>query len=202
MCFDRLQLVFAVSFFVMGRRGPKPINREDLAFWYEAWLGVLDGMRCGRYIRKDLKFEAEPELWNELLRADTADEVRAVCQKSQYWLNPKRGATLFYGFLTQNTEHFLAVKRDRRWPRSSRPTSAGRRNRFLAGALAGILVNRSIRTGQDLLATIDKRKSGATYYPLCECGHCEKDHSDRENCRHCSCNIYRYSGGRGLSNAS
>lgn len=183
----------------MGSRGPKPVDRKALEFWYSAWLGVLDGMRRGRFIRKDFRFEAEEHLWADLMRAETADQVTAVCDKSSFWLNPKRGAIEFYRLLTERAEDFLAAKRDPRWPRSDRPTNAGRRNRFLARALAGITTGLSIRTAQDLLAGADKRSREAIYHPVCECGHREKDHTDRRNCRYCSCTVYRYSGGRELS---
>jgi hypothetical protein len=52
-----------------------------------AWLGVLDGMRNGRYIRSDLNFQPETDLWIQLLKANTVKQVRAVCDQSQYWLN-------------------------------------------------------------------------------------------------------------------
>ena len=73
----------------MGLRGPKPVDQNDLDYWYGAWLGVFDGMCSGRYIRKDEAFDDEHALWHRLLQATTPEEVRAVCDESAFWLNPK-----------------------------------------------------------------------------------------------------------------
>jgi hypothetical protein len=179
----------------MGLRGPKPVDQSDLDYWYGAWLGVFNGMCSGRYIRTDEAFEDEHALWLRLLQATTPKEVRAVCDESVFWLNPKRGATLFHAVLTQNAQHFLDAKRDPRWPKSDRPTSRGRRNRFLARSMAGISMGISIRTAQDLLAKKEKQKLEAIYRPVCSCGHRERNHKDRKSCKYCSCAAYKYSGG-------
>ena len=142
----------------MGLRGPKPVDQNNLEFWYGAWLGVFDGMCSGRYIRTDLDFQDEHALWLRLLDATTPEEVRAVCDESEFWLNPKRGAILFHDALFHHAEDFLAAKRDSRWPKTNRPTSQGRRIRFLARSMAGISMGISIRTAQDLLAKKEKEK--------------------------------------------
>ena len=180
----------------MGKRGPKPVDQHGLELWYSAWLGVFEGMRNGRYIRSDLSFQPETDLWIQLLGATTAEQVRAVCEQSQFWLNPKRGATQFHRVLSENADRFLVAKEDPRWPRSNRPTNEGRRIRFLARALAGIMMGISVRTAQDLLAKTDKNKLEAIYHAVCVCGHRERDHKDRIRCKYCSCAKYRYSGGR------
>lgn len=180
----------------MGKRGPKPVDQDALELWYGAWLGVLDGMRAGRFIRSDLNFEPEMDLWIQLLKARTPEQVESVCRQSRFWLNPKRGATQFHRILTKYADSFLAAKADSRFPKSDRPTNAGKRNRFLARSLAGITMGISIRTAQDLLAKTDKEKLERIYHPVCDCGHREQDHKDRRRCRYCICNQYRYSGGR------
>src|ERR1700730_7394197 len=149
----------------MGLRGPKPVDQSNLEFWYGAWLGIFDGMCTGRYIRTGLDFKDERGLWVRLLQASTPEEVRAVCDESPYWLNPKRGSILFYDLLSRNAKSFLAAKRDRRWPKSDRPTNQGRQIRFLARSMAGITVGISIRTAQDLLAKTEKEKLEAIYRP-------------------------------------
>ena len=180
----------------MGKRGPKPVNQDNLEFWYGAWLGIFDGMASGRYIRTGMDFAAEHDLWDRLLQATTAEEVKAVCGASPYWLNPARGAILFHRALADNADRFLAAKHDPRWPRSHRPTSQGRKIRFLARSMAGICTGLSIRTAQDLLAKKEKEKLEAVYRPICDCGHRERDHKDRGRCKYCSCRDYAYSGGR------
>jgi hypothetical protein len=182
----------------MGLRGPRPVDQNNLEFWYGAWLGVFEGMYRGRYIRTDLDFKDERALWLRLLEATTPEEVRAACDESEFWLNPKRGGTLFHDVLSGYAESFLDAKRDKRWPKADRPTSEGRRIRFLARSMAGISMGISIRTAQDLLAKKEKKKLEAIYRPVCNCGHRERDHKDRTNCKYCSCTAYRYSGGNDI----
>ena len=180
----------------MGLRGPKPVDQNDLEFWYGAWLGVFDGMCSGRYIGKDLDYTDEHALWQRLLSATTPEQVKAVCDESPYWLNPQRGAKLFYTQLVRNAESFLAAMRDRRWPRTDRPTNQGRQIRFLARSMAGVAMGISIRTAQDLLAKTEKQKLVAVYRPMCVCGHRERDHQNRSRCKYCVCSNYQYSGGK------
>jgi hypothetical protein len=180
----------------MGLRGPKPVDQSDLEFWYGAWFRIFDGMCGGRYIRTDLNWEDEHALWQRLLDATTAEQIRSVCDESPCWLNPKRGSILFYDVLCRNAESFLAAKQDPRWSKSDRPTNQGRRIRFLARSMAGITMGISIRTAQDLLAKTEKAKLAAVYRPMCICGHRERDHKDRGRCRYCTCNDYQYSGGK------
>ena len=180
----------------MGLRGSKPVDQNNLEFWYGAWLGVFAGMCRGRHIRTDLNFKDERALWFRLIQATTPEEVQAVCDESEFWLNPKHGATLFHDVLSQHPEGFLDAKRDSRWPKTNRPTSQGRRIRFLARSMAGISMGISIRTAQDLLAKKENEKLEAIYRPVCICGHRERDHKDRTNCKYCSCAAYQYSGGK------
>ena len=183
----------------MGLRGPKPVDQKGLESWYKLWLGLFEGMRWGRYIRADLRFEPEAELWNQLVEAETPEEIRAVCDKSPFWFNPKHGAILFYRGLSEHADTFLAAKRDSRWPGSKRPTSEGRKIRFLARSMAGIMMGISPRTAQDLFAKMNLgRLDERIYHPVCECGHRERDHSARTRCKYCSCDHYRYSGGRDM----
>ena len=180
----------------MGLRGPKPVDQGALEYWYAAWLGVFHGMRHGRYIRIDLHFKPEAEVWFRLVEANTAEQIKLVCDESPFWLNPKRGAIEFHRTLIEQAESFLAVKKDPRWPRSNRPTNDYRRIKFLARSMAGVMMGISIRTAQDLLAKTDKAKLDDVFYPVCSCGHFECDHADRKNCLRCVCTDYRYSGGK------
>jgi hypothetical protein len=145
-----------------------------------------------------LDFKDEHDLWRQLLNAATSKEVRVVCDESPYWLNPKRGATMFHDLLSRNAKGFLGAMQDRRWPKSDRPTNQGRRIRFLARSMAGITMGISIRTAQDLLAKTENKELEAVYRPTCICGHRERDHKDRGGCRYCTCADYQYSGGREL----
>ena len=84
--------------------------------WYGAWLGVFEGMRSGRYIRKDLNFQDENVLWAQLLKARTVAQVRAVCKASPFWLNPKRGSTTFYQALIEDCIEAIASSVAKRCP--------------------------------------------------------------------------------------
>lgn len=179
----------------MGLRGPKPIDQQQLEFWYSAWLRIFDGMSTGRYIRKGLEFKDERALWQRLLDATRPKQVRAVCGESPNWLNPKQGSKLFYDLLGRNAKPFLAAKLDPRYPKSDRPTNQGRRIRFLARSMAGVTMGISVRTAQDLLANTEQKKLEAVYRPLCVCGHRERDHNNRVDCNFCLCARYQYSGG-------
>jgi hypothetical protein len=178
----------------MGKRGPTPVNHRILGVWYAAWFGVLEGMRRGRWIRGDLTFKSEEILWKRLMEVETPREVKAVCDQSEFWLNPKKGAGVFHHVLSKQAVGFLAAKKDPRYPRSDRPTNIGKRNRFLARALAGLTMGISSRTAQDLLAKTDIRLRNAFRHPLCVCGH-RKQHHQHPGCIYCSCTEFRFSGG-------
>jgi hypothetical protein len=156
-------------------------------------------MCTGRYIRIGLDFKEEHTLWLRLLNATTSKEIKAVCDESPYWLNPKRGAAMFHDLLSGNAKGFLSATQDRRWPKSDRPTNQGRRIRFLARSMAGITMGISVRTAQDLLAKTENRKLEAVYRPTCICGHRERNHEDKGRCKYCTCTDYHYSGGRELA---
>src|SRR5262245_33542292 len=111
--------------------------------WASAWSNIFKGMKFGQYISSELRFPAEPELWDRLRTATTAAEVRVVCEKSEYWLNPQRGASLFNNTLMKFADEVVVARRHPRYPKSSRPTSEGRQMQFLARVLAGLLVGLS-----------------------------------------------------------
>jgi hypothetical protein len=180
----------------MGLRGPKPVDQDTLEYWYAAWLGVFHGMRHGRYIRADLRFEPESVLWLRLLKANKAEQIKGVCNESPFWLNAKRGAIIFRKALLKHSKSFLLAKKNLRWPMLDRPTNDYRRIKFLARTMAGAMMGISIRTAQDLLGKTDKDKLDVIFYPVCNCGHLETDHTDRSKCMYCMCTGYRYSGGR------
>ena len=181
----------------MGKRGPQPVDQAQLEFWYGMWSRTFHGMRFGRFISREMRFEPEPELWQRLLDAKTPRQVRSVCDESPFWLNPKRGSIMLYRVLSENPKMFLAAKFDPRWPKSTRPTNEGRRIQFLARSMAGIAMGISIRTAQDLLGRADTEtlKLEPVFRPMCICGHLARDHADRRNCKYCSCSEYKYSGG-------
>jgi hypothetical protein len=96
--------------------------------------------------RRTIGVPAERKLWDALLRASTLRQVRAICQRSKYWLNPKWRGKVYVRDLYEHADQFLNAKKARRYPRSERPSSDDRRLKFLAAAMAGIAVGRGLRT--------------------------------------------------------
>ena len=94
----------------------------------------------------------ERELWHALLRAATVEEVRGICRRSRYWLNPKTSGKPFVEILSTRADLFLLAKSDRRFPASERSSSDDKRLQYLARAMAGITLKRSPRRAIDLLA--------------------------------------------------
>jgi hypothetical protein len=114
--------------------------------------------------------------YSQLLRAKTVRRVRTICRRSRYWqpLKSKRCRFLYridnkdermraYQELANlagiifprlqdvynHADRFLLAKSDRRFPASNRPTSDKRRMHFMACAMAGVNLRRSLRTTLD-----------------------------------------------------
>ncbi len=94
----------------------------------------------------------ERDLLDALLQARTPKQVRTICRRSRYWLNPRWGGRVYVKYLYDHADQFLRAKDDPRYPRSTRPSSYDKRLRFLARAMAGITLGRRPRTAIDLLA--------------------------------------------------
>ena len=77
----------------------------------------------------------ERELWHALLRAASIEEVRGICGRSRYWLNPKTPRKPFVEILSTRADLFLAAKSDRRFLVSERSSSDDKRLRYLARAM-------------------------------------------------------------------
>jgi hypothetical protein len=87
-------------------------------------------------------FLPEKKTWLKLLQAKTVREVRDVCRGSRYWATPEvriRDSNAFYllSVLCDLAMVFVAAKREKRYPKSKRTTSAEKQIRFLARAMAG-----------------------------------------------------------------
>jgi hypothetical protein len=88
--------------------------------------------------------------WVNLLAANMVRDVRRVCKSSKYWSRESGDirnlrACYFLGLTFDLAPIFLAAKREERYPKSTRPTSDGKRMRFLARAMAGACLGLSPR---------------------------------------------------------
>lgn len=108
---------------------------------------------------------AERELWARLLEAKKPSEVRSICRRPRYWLNPKWGGRPYVQALHDHAAEFLKAKNGSRFPCSSRPSSDEKRLDYLARAMAGISCGVSGRTAVNLLAGIKHTKE-------CPCWRC------------------------------
>ena len=144
----------------MGKRGPKGKAPGNLYATACDWFWRLNSLRVGTpdsiahdpeirmlddnnstFAWKFTPFKGkptEPDTLRSLLRATTVEEVRAACERSPWWLNPRFGGGPGspYPGLPALAQAFLDAKGHRRYPRSDRPTSEESRIWFLAIALA------------------------------------------------------------------
>lgn len=119
--------------------------------------------------RKQLKVPGEPEVLEGLLRARTPSQVRRICMDATVPIRIQAGERgeiivdwpnwpLPYGsvlptYLSQYAKQFIAAKKDRRFPRSRRPTSLMKQLWFLSRVLAGALYGVSARTATNLVGS-------------------------------------------------
>jgi hypothetical protein len=93
----------------------------------------------------------EQKTWNKLLEATTIPDIRKACRASRYWLRNPRISYCLALLCDQLGPILLAAKKERRYPKSERPTSDERRIRFLALALAGACMGIAPRYANEVL---------------------------------------------------
>jgi hypothetical protein len=103
--------------------------------------------------------EAGRKIWRDLLRAITYADVRKACGRWSQ-LPPVRGAGLtpFPDHVRTNAAQFLAMKRNKRFPKSSYGDDS--RIEYLARGMAGIMVGRSPMTGIERLRNMKHSPGG------------------------------------------
>lgn len=121
---------------------------------------------------KDLESLAEPDVWNALVEARTADDVRRACRKSKRWLNPEWAGRVYVQRLSEKAEQFVRAKNDPYYPRSARRSSDMKRVTFFARVMAGVTLGISPSTAVDKLRKV-KHGEG------CVCVHCDRELADR-----------------------
>jgi hypothetical protein len=135
---------------------------------------------------------AGKKIWRDLLRATTYADVRKVCGR---WsrLPAVRGAGLtpFPDHVRTNAAQFLAMKRNKRFPKSSFGDDS--RIEYLARGMAGIMVSRSPMTGIERLRNM-KHSPGGPFWT-----ECEGNQSLPRDRQYCSCWRCRISRGNKLT---
>ena len=133
-----------------GRSGRKTLLRnlrEGQNAAQRGWLGSVATQQA----TKQLKIPGEPEVLEALLREDLPRKVQIICTDSHNWPLPVGGILPLY--LSQHAREFVAAKRDRRFPTSSRPSSRLKQIWFLSRALAGAVFGVKTRTAINLVGS-------------------------------------------------
>jgi hypothetical protein len=118
-------------------------------------------------VRKAGGWPPEDGLWDALVRARTQEQVRQACERWERWLHPSFGLHSYPQQLAERARDFLKIKRDKRFPKSLRPSSDAKKLEQLARGMAGTDVGISPITAID---RVRKIKHG----PHCPCWPCEK----------------------------
>jgi hypothetical protein len=119
--------------------------------------------------RKPVKIPGEPSVLKALLRAKAPDQVRRVCKDAfvtrEVEVEPGRtrsipvpnwplsAGSVLPSHLSLHAEEFVAALRDRRFPRSDRPSNQLKQLWFLSRALAGAIFGVKARTAVNLVGS-------------------------------------------------
>jgi hypothetical protein len=119
--------------------------------------------------REVVKIPGEPDMLRALLQARTPKQVRQICKdafvtrevevepgrtRSRLVPNwPLSGGSVLPYHLSRQAKEFVAARRDRRFPRSDRPSNQLKQLWFLARALAGALFEIKARTAINLVGS-------------------------------------------------
>lgn len=101
---------------------------------------------------------AEPEVWEQLRLARSANQIRRACNASHFWLNSKFSPYPFVADLRTSASAFLRGK-EYRCPDSNRPSSKKKLATHFARVMAGITVGMSPARAVDRLRPLKRRQS-------------------------------------------
>ena len=141
-------------------------NREVDEERIRDWRREIVSTRGWREVRTRSKGRrpAEPEVWEQVKRAQKPNQIREACDTSPFWLNPTASRSPLVGDLRIHASEFLAAKKYR-YPKSNRPSSEEKRILHFARAMAGITQGISPARGIDLLRNLEHGKN-------CQCVSC------------------------------
>jgi hypothetical protein len=120
---------------------------EDLLGATQEWRRV----HAGREARKQLRVPGEPDALKSLLLATNAQQVRRISEDARNW--PLSLGSVLPNYLSQHASAFVAARKDRRFPRSGRPSSQLKQLWFLSRALAGAIFEVKTRTAINLVGS-------------------------------------------------
>jgi len=119
--------------------------------------------------RELVKIPGEPDVLKALLRARAPKQVRRICQDAfvtrEVEVEPGRTRSIVVpnwplsmgsvlpSHLSRHAEEFVAALRDRRYPRSDRPSNRLKQLWFLSRALAGAIFGIKVRTAINLVGS-------------------------------------------------
>ena len=122
----------------------------------KAWLMTIREdllRRAEEKATRQLRVAGEPEIIKQLLQAETANEVRVICEDAFPNL-PITAGSVLPANLSQYASEFIAARKDPRFPQStSRPTTRLKQLWFLSRALAGALYDVKTRTAINLIGS-------------------------------------------------
>lgn len=136
-------------------------------FTQKEWVPFRSGQIRWQLTRR--KPLSEPEVWRQLVQAQTAEQVRKACEESKRWLNPKAGRP-YVQLLHDKAEQFVRAKKYAYYPR--RASGDVKRIAFFARVMAGITLGISPITAVDRLR---KMKHGRG----CPCVNCHREQWDK-----------------------
>jgi hypothetical protein len=118
---------------------------------------------------EQLKIPGEPDVLEALLRAQSPQVVRTICEDASMPVEVKSDqghvrtldlptwpismGSVLPMYLTRHAAEFIATKLDRRFPRSGRPSSRLKQLWFLSRALAGAIFGMKARTAINIVGS-------------------------------------------------
>lgn len=125
---------------------------------------------------REIPMRAErSKVWNALIRARTFRAVRGACERWRRLPDVRvKGFACFADHVQTNAKQFLAMKRNKRFPRSA--YAADSRLEYLARGMAGVLVGVSPMTAIERLRNMEHGRGGSLRGKTskrCTCWRCE-----------------------------
>ncbi len=132
------------------------LREEEKEEWLrQAEAGQLSATRewlrrqAAEKATKKLKIPGQPGLIDALLQLEDPTKMQRFCEDSPNW--PILSGSVLPYYLSRHAQEFNATKKDRRFPRSARPSNRLKQLWFLSRALAGAVFGVKTRTAVNLV---------------------------------------------------
>jgi hypothetical protein len=145
---------------------------QERRFWEMSEGGLINALEASE---KKIRVGGKPEILESLLCATSPEEIRQICRdawvlESIAVVDPATRRTISYirsrvsswpvssgstlpMYLSEHAEHFIAAKKNKRYPISNRPSSHLKRLWFLSRSLAGAVCQIRTRTAINLVTS-------------------------------------------------